>query len=76
MGLRMCAKNWSAIMKISCWSLTCKDGSFSSYPSFFKFKMITSLLLGSPVHPSPMDPRLRGYDPTRVASLIPRTKAY
>ena len=25
--------------------------------------------LGSPVHPSPMDPRLRGYDPARIASL-------
>ena len=79
MALRMCAKNWSAnyedlLLQFNLPSLRLRRKLLKL--SFFQTHNGNFHSLGSPVHPYPMDPRLRGYDPARIASLMPRSTAY
>ena len=80
MALRMCAKNWSAnyedlLLQFNLPSLKLRR-KFLKLSFFFQIHNGNFHSLGSPVHPSLMDPRLRGYDPARIASLMPRSTAY
>ena len=75
------AKNWSAnyedlLLQFNLPSLR-QRRALLKLSFFFQIHNDNFHYLGPPVHPSPMDPRLRGYIPARIACLIPNcTKAY